>query len=81
MATDTLDQGIRKNSSETIRVRPVTFNGRQLLDVRAHVETATGEAAPTRKGLTLRAETWRELLPAIAAALEGMADGTAEADA
>ncbi len=32
-----------------------------------------GEALPTRKGLTLRRETWEELLPVLERALHGPA--------
>ena len=60
---------VRKNASETIRVRPTEYNGAELVDVRAWYESPTGEMKPTKKGLTLRPETWEELLPEIREAL------------
>ena len=69
-----VDGAVRKNSSEIIRVRSVTYKGVELLDARVYADTLTGDAVPTKKGLTLRPATWRELLPRIAATLEGMPD-------
>lgn len=61
---------VRKNATETLLVRWTEYNGQQLLDVRSFVEKAgTGELVPTRKGLTLRPETWQELLQALTDAL------------
>ena len=60
---------VRKNASETIRVRPTEYNGAELVDVRVWYESATGEMKPTKKGLTLRPEMWQELLPEIEQAL------------
>jgi hypothetical protein len=62
---------VRKNAWEVVRVRRTVFNGIELLDVRVFAEPPAGEGVPTRKGLTLRPETWQELLPAIRAALAG----------
>jgi len=53
---------VRKNVTETIRVRRTEYSGAELLDVRVWYESPTGEMKPTKKGLTLRPETWRELL-------------------
>ena len=71
-ATDTV--GLRKNAIETLRVRPTVFNDTQLLDVRVYVTRPTGEEIPTRKGLSLRPELWRELLPLIEQALAEIGD-------
>ena len=65
---------IRKNATETIHVGPTTFQGKDLVDVRVWVADPAGEAKPTKKGLCLRPATWRELLPAIQAALSEEAD-------
>ena len=56
---------VRKNDSETILVTWTETNGCDLLDVRVWYEAADGELKPSRKGLTLRPETWAELLPII----------------
>jgi glutamate/tyrosine decarboxylase-like PLP-dependent enzyme len=58
---------IRKNDREVIRVSRTTYNGKELLDVRVWVVPAKtgGEGKPTKKGLTLRPETWSELAMAV----------------
>lgn len=68
---------VRKNSSEELRIARTEFNGIDLLDVRVWTVPAVPgqEGNPTRKGLTLRPETWAELLPYIAQAVG--ADGSA----
>lgn len=68
---------IKKNAAEVLRVRRTTFNGIRLLDVRAWTLPAVpgAESKPTKKGLTLRPETWRELLAVIGPAV---GDGEAE---
>lgn len=60
---------IRKNLNEIIRVSSSRFKGFQLLAVRIFVEKETGNIVPTQKGLTLRLDTWRELVPILAAGL------------
>lgn len=69
---------VKKNAAEVLRVRRTTFNGISLLDVRAWTLPAVpgAESKPTKKGLTLRPETWRELLAVIGRAV---GDGEAEA--
>jgi hypothetical protein len=62
---------IPKNAAEAIRIPTTTYRGMELVDVRVWtIPITTGEdGRPTRKGLTLRPETWRELVDAIANAL------------
>lgn len=68
MAAETVE--ITKNASETLRVEPTEYMGKQLVAVRVFTgRPGDPDARPTRKGLTLRPDTWRELLPAIRAAL------------
>lgn len=67
---------IRKNAAETIRVRPTEYQGKDLLDVRVYYEDLLGEKRPTKKGLSLRPETWRELLPLIQQALPEPEEGS-----
>lgn len=71
---------VRKNATETIRIEATIYNDRDLLDVRVWYSDVTGEAKPTRKGLTLRPETWRELLPLIEEALDGQRRGDGPED-
>ena len=58
---------IAKNSAEVIRVSRSVFHGHDLVDCRVYALDSTGvdEPRPTKKGLSLRPETWLELLPAI----------------
>lgn len=71
MATETVE--IPKNASETLRVEPTEYMGKHLVAVRVFTgRPGDPDARPTRKGLTLRPDTWQELLPAIRAALEGV---------
>lgn len=67
---------VRKNASEVILLRRTEFNGIDLLDCRVWTVPVSpdGESKPTRKGLTLRPETWAELIVAVNAAL-GDGDG------
>lgn len=62
---------VRKNSTEIIRVRRTEFNGIDLLDVRVWTapQVPGGESRPTKKGLTLRPETWAELVAVLNNAL------------
>jgi hypothetical protein len=66
---------IPKNAAETIRVERAPFNGVDLLHVRCWTgRPGDPNAKPTPKGLSLRPEVWREVLPAVAALLEGGGD-------
>ena len=60
---------IRKNSTEVIRIEWDEYQGVELLHVRVWYDDGTGDHKPSRKGLSLRAETWREILPPIQEAL------------
>jgi hypothetical protein len=69
---------IPKNAGETLRVERGEHQGIDLL----HVRVWTGRpgdpnAKPTQKGLSLRPEVWREVLPAVAKLLEGGGDNGA----
>ena len=52
---------VPKNSRELVRLRRTEFNGVDLLDARVWTVPAVpgGDSIPTKKGLTLRPETWR----------------------
>jgi len=66
---DTVIGEVKKNSSETIRVTATVFNDIELIDARVYAQQPVGEAIPTRKGLSLREKTWRELLPILTGAV------------
>ena len=57
---------VPKNATEIIRVQRTEYNGVDLIDVRVWTSTVDpADAKPTKKGLTLRPETWRALLKVI----------------
>ena len=67
---------IAKNASETLRVERTEYMGKRLLAVRVFTGRPGDPAArPTQKGLALRLETWREVLPALGRLLEGAEEG------
>ncbi len=94
MSDDRQDDGgliaeVPKNARELIRLRHTTFNGVSLVDARVWTLPAVpgSESKPTKKGLTLRRETWAELLAALSAELadadetddqDGAVDGDAD---
>lgn len=63
---------IPKNAREELRITKTVYQGIPLLDVRVYsLPVSPGErAVPTKKGLSLRPDTWRELLPQVEAALD-----------
>lgn len=74
---------VRKNSREEIRVTRRTWQGHDLVDARVFEFPADGggDGTATRKGLSLRVETWRELLPVLSEALGIATRGNAAATA
>lgn len=63
---------IPKNAAETLRLEWTEYNGIDLVAVRVWTGSpGDPDARPTKKGLTLRPETWREVLPVLEALLEG----------
>ena len=60
---------LKKNATEEIHVEPTTYGGHDLIDVRVYYDAGGGDFRPSKKGLSLRPELWRELLPMIEAAL------------
>ena len=76
MSTGELIAELPKNQREVVRLRRTEYNGVDLVDARVWtVPIVPGdEYTPTKKGLTLRPETWAELLGALKIAL-GDGDG------
>jgi hypothetical protein len=60
-----------KNSREVVRIRRVTYNGRELVDIRSWYPA--GDALKPGKGLSLRIEQLKELRKALAAAEKALA--------
>ena len=58
---------IAKNAREELHIELTVFNGIDLVDVRFFTKPAVpgDEGKPTKKGLTLRPGTWREVLEAL----------------
>ena len=58
---------VPKNRTEVIRVQRTTFRRMPLVDARVWTVPAVpgDEGKPTKKGLTLRPETWAELVEII----------------
>ena len=74
MAAHTTEQllaEVEKNDREVIRVQRTSFKGIDLVDARVWTVPAIpgAESKPTKKGLTLRPETWAELTAALRQAL------------
>ncbi len=61
---------IKKNETEIIRIEPNSFRGKNMIDARVWYESEPGVHKPTRKGLCLQPETWREVLGAVNTLLE-----------
>jgi hypothetical protein len=64
---------VPKNTREEVRIVRKLFEGHDLVDARvwALPIAPDGDATPTKKGLCLRPETWRELCEKITEALGG----------
>ena len=60
---------VPKNANEIIKIERGEYQGVDLLHARIWYDDGGGEHKPSRKGLSLRPETWREILPAIQDAL------------
>jgi DNA-binding transcriptional ArsR family regulator len=67
---------MQKNVRETIRISLDEFRGYLLLAVRVWTENKNGDAVPTKKGITLQLDSWRELLPALQKAVRITPDGS-----
>ena len=60
---------VSKNDLERVRLQRSNYKGHDLLSLRVFAVTRAGGYVPTPKGVTLRRETWQELLPHITAEL------------
>ena len=67
METATIE--IRKNATEIIKIERGEYQGVDLLHARVWYDDGGGEYKPSKKGLSLRPKSWREILPAIQEAL------------
>jgi len=61
---------IQKNAYETLRIEATEYKGVDLVAVRVWTGLPRDDnAKPTQKGLTLRPEVWRKVIPAVEEAL------------
>ena len=63
---------LEKNKGEKVVLSEMSFNGHIGLDCRVNWKKANGEFGLTKRGLRLRPEQWRELLPEIERAIVAM---------
>lgn len=63
---------VKKNVQEDVQVAWTDWNEYHLLDVRVWITSQIPgiESKPTKKGLRLRPEVWRELIAAVSKALD-----------
>lgn len=66
---------VQKNSTEIVKVIITEHKGHSLVDARVYFPDKNGDWHPTRKGLTLKADTVKELLPLLQEAAEKLTDG------
>ncbi len=71
---------IDRRDGERIHVAVRTFQGVRFIDARIHYRTDDGEAAPTKKGLSLNARTAAELASALDRAIQVLEGGAAPAE-
>jgi hypothetical protein len=71
---DTLISRIRKNASEEIRVALGTFEGHELLSIRAYFRGLDG-FQPTKKGVAIGVNKLGELRDALTAVIQAEAEG------
>jgi len=74
---EVLVQVIDKGLGSRIHVRLSRFRDRDYLDIRNFYETEEGEWKPTRKGIAVPVELYDELIEALAAAKEKIAERAA----
>ncbi len=60
---------IQKNNRELLRIERRPFKGIDLVSVRIFVERYDGTWGPTTKGISLRPDLWRQILPLLNAEL------------
>ena len=63
---------MEKNKGEKVVLAAMSFNGYEGLDLRLNWRKANGAFGLTRKGIRLRPEQWRELIPEIKKAIDIM---------
>jgi hypothetical protein len=63
---------IKRNAEETLRISLSTFKGRTYVDIRLFYVDASGELAPTKKGVTVTPELWDDFRAGIASAEEAL---------
>ena len=51
-----------KNTRETVRVTPTTYEGHDLIDIRIYAKNREGQVVPTPKGISINVDTIPELI-------------------
>ena len=69
---------MEKSSGQLIRVTETEYEGYDLVDVRVYFRDKQDTLRPTRKGISLRRETFGDFADMIAEAREALADKTKE---
>jgi hypothetical protein len=64
---------ICKNSKEKIRVSVEVYRGHKFIDCRVYFEDKAGRWCPSKKGITLSAETANEVIEALQKGTEELA--------
>lgn len=77
-----MSEAVQIGPAETLRLERTEVGGKQLVAVRVFTGRPGDPAArPTKKGLTLRLATWKEILPALERLLgEGEENGETDTD-
>jgi Transcriptional Coactivator p15 (PC4) len=60
---------IQKNSKEILRIERSPYKGIDLVSMRIFVENEDGIWRPTTKGISLRPDLWRQILPVLSSEL------------
>lgn len=77
MSEDNAIFQIEKNSGERLVFRSSHYKGHSRLDLRTHYRDKDGVYHPTRKGVSLSNEQWRNVVREIQAVLLSMESATA----
>ena len=72
--SDKIQSTFVKNGRESIEMSESEYKGFALIDIRTFYVDASGELAPTRKGVTIRAEKLQDFLNTLTAFAQAVED-------
>ena len=81
MSDNKLSSTFAKNARESIVISESEYKGFDLIDIRTFYVDPAGELAPTRKGITIRAEKLTEFVASLSAFAQAVAEKEVEEDA